>query len=153
MFYQLRFPNWHLTFSNTIWPLLLSTNFFTKMLKALIVTRSCNCLSFPLCPPCKLRPLCEITRSYSFHIKRTLCAASWTPSINIFTITIIKMTLGNTSQEKTGGGGLPNFLALFHHVTVPYILTSISYYVILFGHFSHQNYHSHHCRNHCYSVL
>ena len=30
---------------------------------------------------------------------------------------------------RKGGG------ALFHHVTIPYTLTSISYYVILLGHF------------------
>ena len=54
-------------------------------------------------------------------------------------------SLGNTSQkkngffpallEKGGGGPGPNFLALLHHVSVPYIMTSMSYYIILFGHF------------------
>ena len=37
--------------------------------------------------------------------------------------------------RKGGGNPCPNLLTLFHHVTVPYILTSISCYVILFGHF------------------
>ena len=37
--------------------------------------------------------------------------------------------------KRGRGGPCPNFLALFHYATVPYILTSISYYVILFGHF------------------
>ena len=38
--------------------------------------------------------------------------------------------------EKGGGGDpCPNFLTLFFHYVVPYILTSISCYVILFGHF------------------
>ena len=38
---------------------------------------------------------------------------------------------------KRGGGETPAriFWPFFHHVTVPYILTSISCYVILFGHF------------------
>ena len=37
--------------------------------------------------------------------------------------------------EKGGGDPCPNFLTLFFHHVVPYILTSISCYVILFGHF------------------
>ena len=37
--------------------------------------------------------------------------------------------------ERGGGDPCPNFLTLFFHHVVPYILTSISCYVILFGHF------------------
>ena len=39
--------------------------------------------------------------------------------------------------EKGGrGGALPEFVGpFFRHVIAPFILTSISYYVILFGHF------------------
>ena len=54
-----------------------------------------------------------------------------------------EVPLGNTSHRKNrflsgiaqkGGGALPEFVyPFFHHV--PYILTSISCYVILFGHF------------------
>ena len=40
--------------------------------------------------------------------------------------------------EKGGGDPCPNFLPFFHHVTVPYILTSISCYVIHFQHQNHQ---------------
>ena len=37
--------------------------------------------------------------------------------------------------KRGGGDPCPNFLTLFFHHVVPYILTSISCYVILFGHF------------------
>ena len=37
--------------------------------------------------------------------------------------------------EKGGGGGLARICSPFLHHVVPYILTSISCYVILFGHF------------------
>ena len=37
--------------------------------------------------------------------------------------------------KRMGGGSCPNFLLFFSHYVVPYILTSISCYVILFGHF------------------
>ena len=39
--------------------------------------------------------------------------------------------------KRGGGDPCPNFLTLFFHLVVPYILTSISRYVILFGHFLH----------------
>ena len=58
---------------------------------------------------------------------------------------VILGRLGNTSQEKNrflsgiaqkgGGRALPEFFYPFFHHVVPYILTSISCYVILFGHF------------------
>ena len=38
-------------------------------------------------------------------------------------------------EKGWGGDPCPNFLTLFFHHVVPYILTSISCYVILFGHF------------------
>ena len=57
----------------------------------------------------------------------------------------IDSSLGNTSHKKNrflsgiaqkgGGRALPEFFDPFFHHAVPYILTSISYYVILFGHF------------------
>ena len=37
--------------------------------------------------------------------------------------------------KRMGGGPSPIFLLFFSHYVVPYILTSISCYVILFGHF------------------
>ena len=37
--------------------------------------------------------------------------------------------------KRGGGDPCPNWLTLFFHHVVPYILTSISCYVILFGHF------------------
>ena len=52
--------------------------------------------------------------------------------------------LGKTSHKKSisfvncpkrGGEGLPEFFDPFFHHVVPYILTSVSCYVILFGHF------------------
>ena len=67
------------------------------------------------------------------------------------------------ARKGGGGGALPKFFDPFFHNVFPYILTSISCYLILFGHFKHQNhqkyqnyyhnYHSHHCRNHRYLVL
>ena len=59
---------------------------------------------------------------------------------------IIMITTGQTRRHKGtpplnknsfgGGGALPEFVGpFFHHITVPFILTSISCYVILFGHF------------------
>ena len=47
-----------------------------------------------------------------------------------------KRFLSGIARKGRGQGGpCPNLLALFNHVTVPYILTSISYFMILFGHF------------------
>ena len=46
-------------------------------------------------------------------------------------IVVIEMMV----DEKDGGRSLAEFFDLFFHHVVPYILTSISCYVILFGHF------------------
>ena len=46
-------------------------------------------------------------------------------------IVVIEMMV----DEKDGGRSLPEFFTFFPHYVVPYILTSISCYVIIFGHF------------------
>ena len=71
-----------------------------------------------------------------------------------------KIRQGTSLIKKGGGRALPKFVYPFFHHVVPYILKSISCYVILVGHFEHQNhqkyqnydhnYHSHHCHNHLY---
>ena len=43
-----------------------------------------------------------------------------------------KCFLSGIAEKR--GDPCPNFLPFFHHVTVPYILTSISCYLILLGH-------------------
>ena len=48
---------------------------------------------------------------------------------------IKKIDFFRALPEKGGGRALPEFFYPFFHHVVPYILTSISCYVILFGHF------------------
>ena len=57
-----------------------------------------------------------------------ICLSKGTPPIR-------KIDFFRALPEKGGGRALPEFFDPFFHHVVPYILTSISCYVILFGNF------------------
>ena len=101
--------------------------------------------------------------------KRTsICSVIYIPYLYMFiyireALLKKKMFSFGHCPKRGGGRALPKFFDPFFHNVFPYILTSISCYLILFGHFKHQNhqkyqnydhnYHSHHCRNHLYFIL